>query len=187
MFEVSAVGWVNIGARNAPWEAAEAHADVDDGKRPEIREARVVGRNGIMLLRGDIRVRAADAGGAVDPVGERIAENKGTAKIDNFEDTAGGHNQVVELEVAVSKARGVQVGEAFEGLAPETLDLHLREATSLDKGKKVVGSVLHDFKVRLVLLDKVQGLDDVVVLKRGADAKHRCRCLPRTNFFRSHR
>lgn len=81
--------------------------------------------------------------------------------------------QVLWLDVTVGHTLTVQILDATEDLLEAALNLTRRHVALLDGGIKIsTGTELHDFApVLLLILDEVDGLDDVDVVESGRDAK----------------
>lgn len=80
-------------------------------------------------------------------------------------------NNVVELEVAVGKAHPMQVADAINNLHPGAGDFRARHATGHDNGEEVIGGILHHFVPMVIFTQDVEGLDDVFVVKGGANTE----------------
>lgn len=89
------------------------------------------------------------------------------AKVGNLDVALGVEEQVLGLDVAVRDAHRVQVRDAAEDLLEVRVDRHRRHVAFLDRRVEVsAGTVLHDFApVRLLVLDEVDRLDDVVAAR----------------------
>ena len=132
---------VRLWVGDLPGEAAEDHADEDDGDAPDVRLAGIVALLG-ENLGGEVRVRADDAGGLLLGLA-RIVEDGGGAKVDELDDVVGRHDAVVELEIAVGEPHLVQVLYAVTDLAEDAIDLGAAHLAGHDDTEEVVRRVLH--------------------------------------------
>lgn len=106
---------------DSPWEPSKDHTHENDGYAPHVRLARVV-----ILLRedlwGEVGIAADDAVGH-DEFLARVVENCSSAEIDELDDVVGGHDTVVEFQVAVCETHAVEVRDTLDDLAEDTIDL----------------------------------------------------------------
>lgn len=86
---------------------------------------------------GSVRNRATH-------VGARVSEDDRCAKVDEFDDVASGEDTVVELEIAMCEAEGVEIGDAIAYLTEDTKYLWAEHLGGHDDGKEVVRCIFHD-------------------------------------------
>lgn len=86
------------------------------------------------------------------------------------------HN-VIKLQISMRQTHAVQVKDTTEDLQSAAGDLVARHLASHDDRKEIKGSILHNFEPVALLMDDVDRLDDVAVMKGRTDAKFSCNFL----------
>lgn len=180
----------SLGSR--PNGTAKGHVNHDNGRAPHVKGSRVVrplleehlGRD-IGLAAAQARAAEADlahvlttlaAGFAKARVG--AAEDLGNAKVGNLELAVLCDEQVLELDVTMGNAIGVQVVDALDELLEEAqaiLKLGLAfQVALLHKAEQVaLGAVFHDVVPPSVISAEANRLDNVWMMQALADAELR--------------
>lgn len=91
----------------------------------------------------------------------------GTTKVDDLDDTVFVHDTVVQLQISVSNAHLVQIGNALDHTVKAAGNLVAAHVTLHHGREELVLSVFHHLIEAIVLLDDVNGLDDVGVVESG--------------------
>lgn len=140
-------------------------AIVHDTARPYVNETGIVGF-AQELLRRNVRLAAAKAGGHVDGGLPRQAVDSRRAIVTNLQMALGIEEKILGLDVAVSNALAVEIGQARKNLLEAAFDFTRGHTPALDRCVKIAtGTVLHHFTpVLIFVLNKVNSLDDVRVV-----------------------
>lgn len=129
---------------NFPREAAEEHAEEDDGETPYVCFSRIVGLV-VEDFGGEIGIAAYDASGrSVRLAG--IMEDSGGTKVDKLYDVVVCHDTIIEFEVAVSEAHFVEVFYAVAHLAEDTVDFWTTHFARHDDREEIKRSKLHNLE-----------------------------------------
>ena len=180
------VTWFGTG----PDTTAKGHVDHNDGRAPDIQSTGVIGFLLGENLGRDVGFTAADAGRAKSNVTHilttltagftqarvRTRKDFRYTKVGNLELAIRGDEQVLKLDVSMSDAIGVQVGNTLDKLLEEAesvLELALAlEPAFLNKAEKVAfRAVLHDVVPAAMIVAESNGLDDVGVVETLGDTE----------------
>jgi hypothetical protein len=73
-------------------------------------------------------------------------------------------HQVIQLDIPVGNAHGLQVIDTMEQLFEAACHLLSRHHPAHHNRKEVIGSILHNFIKRGALLDNIKCFNDVLVM-----------------------
>lgn len=77
-------------------------------------------------------------------VGARVSKDDCGAKVDEFDDIATGEDAIVEFEIAMGEARGVEIGDAVANLTEDAEYFWTKHFGRHDDGEEVIRGVFHD-------------------------------------------
>jgi hypothetical protein len=120
------------------------------------------------LFRRDVRLTSAQPLREMRRLLPAHPEHVAHAEVGNLDVPLRIEEEVLRLDVAVSNTHAVEVSDTGEDLLEVRVDLGGSEVAFLDRRVKVAaGTILHHFAPMLLLvLNEVDGLDDVVALTR---------------------
>jgi hypothetical protein len=153
-----------------PRKTTKDHAKKYDGDRPYIGLPRIVWLV-IEDLGGKIWIASYDASCWSMSFTARVMEYGCSAKVDELDDVLLGHDTVVKFEVPVCESHFVEVLHAVTDLAKDAVDFWTTHFAGHDHREEVVRSELHDLVIVAMVVNDIDGLDDIRVLERRADTE----------------
>lgn len=87
------------------------------------------------------------------------------------------NHDIIKLQISMRQTHTVQIQDTTEDLQSATGDLVARHLACHDGGEEIEGSILHNFEPVALLMDDVDRLDDVAVMKGRTDTELRCNLL----------
>lgn len=99
---------------------------------------------------------------------ERQFADHGTAKVDDLDDAVFVHDTVVQLQISVGNTHLVQIRDALDHTVEAAGNLVAAHVTLHHGGEELILGVLHHLVEAIVLLDDINGLDDVGMVESGA-------------------
>lgn len=131
-----------LGIGHGPREPPQDHAHENDGTAPHVCLPRVV-RFFAEHLGSKVWIAADDAR-SLGLRFARVVEDRRRSKVDKLHDIRGGHDAVVEFQIAVRKPDGVQVFNAIADLAEDAVNLRPTHLARHHNAEEVVRSIFHD-------------------------------------------